>query len=238
MIFFNKKKKITLDCFTCNPSIAKNTPIDNANKFYPEWWKKMASKTKDEKFGIEYNVATIKRCDGIIEQYKKGFVIPLWSDIIIETNDQKEYRYVYSSEENSAITFHGSRQLGPVLGKHIHMKLQSPWYIKEKSGVKFVFNPAVYNLADYFFQLQIPTAIVDFKSQYGTHINMFLPNKTNRIEIPAGTGLAHYIPIEDIDVKLNIEILSISEWQQLDIQEGYMTHFMGRYKKANKKNEQ
>ena len=49
MIFFNKRSKITVDCFTYDEMIARTTPIAPAMKFYPKWIKELHNVVSEPK---------------------------------------------------------------------------------------------------------------------------------------------------------------------------------------------
>ena len=138
---FLKKSKIVVDCFTTNSVINDLHPIASANNFYPEWWKRLESTVMaNGPSGVLRPEGTIKRCDGVLDLYKQGFVIPLWSDLIIETTEEGNYRYQFPTDGNPPITNHLAAQMGPAFEKLMHIKVISPWLAEEKSGVKFSFN--------------------------------------------------------------------------------------------------
>ena len=89
MFFFFKRKKIVVDCFTDNYSINELFPIQTANNFYPDWWKNLP-KTYDamNKWGLRVSQSTMKKCPAIIDLYKTGFIMPLWSDLQILSDDK------------------------------------------------------------------------------------------------------------------------------------------------------
>lgn len=228
-----KKRTLTIDCFTDNPAIFKFFPIVEAKKCYPQWWKNLEShfQDKNSNSGVSHNVPTLKRCDGILGLYSKGFCIPLWSDLIIETNSHGEYRYQYSSDENAPIVSHGKNQLGSAFDKFIHVKILSPWLIQEKTGVNFYFSGANWNLINYMFNINILPGVVNFKDQMSTHINLFLPSADNRLEFSSGDILTHIIPLSEFNIQLKHHLISSSEFQKKMLSYSFLSSFMGRYKK-------
>ena len=130
-------KKIKLECFTADAAIHKFFPISPAKKFIPEWFKNIPPAVEQ--------TATIKHCEGFNNLYSRGWVIPMWSDLLIETDKEGWYRYQYSGTFDSfpgsdrgaePIDYHNSTQLGNKFPDHLHLKLLSPWIIKEKTGVE------------------------------------------------------------------------------------------------------
>jgi hypothetical protein len=231
---FIKRSTINIDCFTANPGIHTHHPVVLANEAIPDWWKPMKGIVQVERFGIKHDAATIKRCDGIIGLYKNGVCIPLWSDIIIETNNQGEFRYLYSSEENPPVNTHFKNQFSNYFDNLIHLKIQSPWLIEEKTGINFYFNQATWNLLHHAHHLNIVPAIINFKHQSSTHINLFMPKQENRVELTAGQPILHLVPLSDKKIILNNHLISEEEHKRKLLTYSYMSSFVGRYKKLKK----
>jgi len=231
-----KNKPIVVDCFTANPAIHEFFPIELATSFYPAWWKNLESSLKSKsEYGIVLPAPTIKRCDGIIELYKKGFVIPLWSDLIIETTSAGEFRYQYSSLENFPIVNHSRGGMGPAFDNFIHMKIQSPWIFEEKTGVQFLWQQPSWNLFEYLNDLHILPGVINYKDQGGTHINSLLSKKNNRLELSSSQPLVHITPISDRKIVVKNHLVGEVEWHQKSMRYTYVSSFLGRYKKNVKK---
>lgn len=234
--FIIKKKKIVVDCFTSNPAIFEYFPITPANKNFPNWWKQMeASFPLVSQSGIEHQAGTLKRCDGLLSLYNKGFHIRMWSDLIIETNNKGLFRYQYSSDENNPIVTHSKRQLGPSLDKCIHLKILSPWMMEEKTGVNFLFSGSPWNYVDKQFDLNIIPGVVQFKHQSSTHINLFMPVGDRRLELTAGDPLVHIIPLSEKEVELKQHLITDKEFETKMLRYSFMSSFLGRYKKNVKR---
>lgn len=235
---FIKKKTLHLDCFTDNPAIFEYFPIVEANKAFPAWWKRLESQFNDQNknSGIEHKVPTLKRCDGLLGLYSTGFCIPLWSDLIIETNSHGEFRYQYSSDENHPIVSHSRNQLGPSFDHAQHIKILSPWIIGEKTGANFFYSAASWNLIDKMFNFNVVPGVINFRDQMSTHINVFLPNKANRLEFEAGDILVHVIPISDYNIELKHHLVTQEEFKSKMLRYSFLSSFMGRYKKNAKRN--
>jgi hypothetical protein len=232
----NKRKKIVVDCFTSNPAILEYFPITHAVKNYPDWWKRMeASFPHTSTSGIEHPAPTIKRCDGMLSLYSKGFHLKMWSDLILETSAQGEFRYQYSSDENHPIVSHSKRQIGSAFGAHVHLKILSPWMIEEKTGVDFLFTGSSWNYPDKLFDWNIIPGCINFKNQSSTHINLFMPAKQARLELTAGEPIVHIIPVSEKEVDLRCHELTDKEYRTKMLKYSFMSSFMGRFKKNAKR---
>ena len=127
MFFFFKKPTITLDCFTTQSNVYHGAPIEKATKFFPEWWKNIPNHTYDES-GF-YEMMNMKRCSGFIDYYKKGIMIPMWSDFAIDIKPlpSQQYRWQFSDGITEA-EIHNSFQRGDYLQppKYCHVKINTP----------------------------------------------------------------------------------------------------------------
>lgn len=227
--FIIKKKKITVDCFTENYNAHKFFPIQDSNKILPEWWKKLSSTYQEEKpSGITVPRSTIKRCEGIISLYQKGFTLPMWSDVILESsNNSLKWEF---ADSKSTVANHGPQQMTEEFSNYVHVKLISPWRFKETSGVRFTFVQPSWSQISFIFGLHIPPGIVEFRDQYTTNVNAFMPRNI-KVSIPAGMPMAHFVPCTDKDVKLKLHLLDQNEMEKLEIGNRNSPFFMGSYRK-------
>jgi hypothetical protein len=151
------------------------------------------------------------------------------------THDRGEFRYQYSADENQPIVSHSKRQLGPSLDPYVHIKILSPWMIEEKSGVNFLFSGSSWNYPEKLFDWNIVPGVINFKNQSSTHVNLFMPAKTARLEITAGDPIVHILPISEKEIELRQHLLTEKEFENKMLRYSFMSSFMGRYKKNAKR---
>lgn len=230
--FFFKKKVITLDCFTANYNAYTYYPINLSKDYYPSWWKDIQSKYESTEFGIKVDRPTIKRCTGILDLYSNGFSLPLWSDFVLETNDN-QYRYIFA-DNTSNITSHNQEQMGEnkYFGK-LHLKIISPWAIKESQGVKFSFIQSSWNFMDDINKFHILPGLLDFKHQNQTHINI-LSEQHQRIELNAGTPLVMMIPLSEKRFQIKNHLVDELELGKIVNTSNSTPWFANTYKKSKK----
>jgi len=162
-------------------------------------------------------------------------VVPLWCDLIIETEEDGSWRYAFSdAPDHGNITEHYGEQLGNNFSNHIHIKIMSPWIIKEKTGVDFYLGQNTWGMKDYMDDVIVPPGVLNFRDQHSVHTNIFLKKKKNRITIPHDTPLFHCIPLSTLDIKLDNRLVTDEEYKHLG-QEVYYFSFMGAYKNRVKK---
>jgi hypothetical protein len=198
-------------------------------KFFPDWWKKTNQyyTVKDE--FVEVERSTIKKCNGIIDLYKTGFALPLWSDLKIETKSCGIYTYRFASGEQE-IASHPSSQFPVIYDRYIHMKIMSPWYFKEKSGIKFLFTSPKWNhLNNDMNFIDILPGCMEFKYQISSNINIFLPKADNNFLLPHNTPMFHIIPLSENDVEIKNHLISKTEWNDMIITSSPRISFNNNY---------
>lgn len=233
MIFYFKKKKLIINAFISEKFnyVYNYNPIDYANKFYPEWWKKLPKQKLN--YDIMQPETNMKACAGLIEHYKKGFIIPMWSDLMIKTDKEKSYRYQFSDEISSCVS-HTNNQFKNFRENSINLKIISPWLLESEKNINFVFLPAYWNHSEYpGYEVMIGT--VDFYNQRTTNINLLIEGSKN-ILISMGQPMLHIIPLTDKQIIINKELISDNEWN-LKFRDRDVSFFESFYKfKREKEN--
>ena len=217
-MFFFKRKEIVVDCFTFMEAVALNFPIDRAIKFYPKEFKNLPKLTEikhnqDPDSKLYIKVPTIKSCTGITDLYSNGLVLPAWDSFSIEMLDDNKYS-VYSKSSNVTGEWHHRGQYGEeIFPNSAHIKLLSPWMIKEKTGVKFVWMHPGWSNTSNTEVATIAPAIVDYKYQFNTHVSFFI-RKGAIINYDIGDALAHIIPLSEDKIKIKIHVIEESKWHK------------------------
>jgi hypothetical protein len=230
-IFF-KRSKIVVDCFTTHPNSYELFPIKEASRFLPDWWKSLPNMYMSEnEHGLRIPRGTMKRCEGLIGLYNHGFVMPLWTDLIIES-DEKGFVYHFADSSGS-IGYHDDNQRGNEFKKYTHAKIHTPWRIQEKTGVKFLFLQPSWNMPNEITGMHTPPGIIDFTYQHATNVNTFLlPER--RYEWPAGKPLAHFVPLSDKEVEIKLHFIGKDDANISRIMEPGMPSFLSSYQKIKK----
>lgn len=214
-MFWIKKSEVTVDCFTNNPMVYHNYKIDRASKFFPEEIKQMPNyvqlkKNADRESTLMDDIPTIRLCTGIKDLFTTGFIIPSWSEFKIEITKSGQISYVdkISAINNTELLQHHNRiQYGSgIYFDRVHVKLLAPWYLTEKSGVKFTWNMCDWHRTDNANDIRILSGMLDFKYQHQVNINAFIRREAT-ISYDAGDPLVHMIPVTDKKVNLKYHLV-------------------------------
>lgn len=228
--FLFKSKKKIVDCFTANPHAYNLFPISPSTKHFPEWWKNTPTTLeKRTSANLIVEVATAKTCQGILDLYKKSYTLPLWSDLVMETEEQG-CRFQFA-DESSTLSFHDSGLTNHTFGNYLNIKLLSPWILKETSGTNFLFTQPFWSMPSDISTVQIPPGILEFKHQHSTHVNLLL-NKGHRHDWSAGKPIAHIIPLTENSIEFRNHL--VSETELKNISGANLPFFVGAYHKTKK----
>ena len=194
--FFFKKSKIVLDCFTYVPEVELLFPILRAEERLPQFWKKLPPTVKHN----GPMRGTMKTCPGVGNLYRSGFIIQSWQEMWIGIENGVRWF------PEDCLETHSSKQwLDSYLTGFYHVKLLSPWKIKEKTGVNFLYTNCFWH--DDTFKPFVVNGVVDYKYQHTTSVNMLIPKTIfpKEVNIPLNKELAHVIPMseKDIDIKMH-----------------------------------
>ena len=229
-MFLFTRKKLVLDVFTTRSEVAEQYPVDYARKFLPEWWKKLPSQIEDET--TIYPRPTAKRCVGITEYYKNGIIIPLWSDLMVSSNEG-DWQWQFSDEASEAHT-HAYEQMTDIHPENarFHMKLISPWLFKCKEDIKWVWTHPSWNFPNN--NVVVPSAVVDYKYNPGTNINIFVDNTRNhKTLIPAGLPMVSVFPMSERRVELRRHVVDHTEMSKI-VNRSYSATFINKYRNSKR----
>lgn len=224
------KKPIVLECFTDRKEVFEFAKPDFANKFLPDWWKNIPT-SMPHPDGFT-RTATAKKCVGIIDYYKHGVMLPLWSDLAVEIGPvgTEQYRWQFSDARSHA-EMHSFSQFNNYLDpKNIqHLKLISPWGFYCEEDVYWDFADAAWARVA-TNELKIVPGCVQFKYQPATNINIFFYRTAERqvINFNFGEPLVRITPISERPLKLKYSFVTSEEFNNRSAI-GCPIKFFGKY---------
>ena len=233
------KKDIIVHCYTADAGVYNYSPIGKAIEFIPSWWKDLP-KSLPPTDGSLNIYPTMKTCSGFTDLFSKGFVQPLWSDLLLEIGPQSEigvdcYRYKFS-DSKSSIQHHSVLQFNNYYPSthYQHLKILSPWELVCDEDVDFLAISPTWTY-DNPEKMIVHSGILNFKYQSGVNINIFWKREVEETthHLSVGQPLLHYIPLSDRKIQLKMHLVSLEEMQKIR-QQNASTKFLNKYK-YNKK---
>jgi hypothetical protein len=222
------KKNVVLNCYTSNKSAYDLFSINHSKNFIPEWWKRVP---KAYRYGDNfYDAPTIKSCPGFIELYKKGIMVPLWSDLEIQSNVDG-YNYQFADQESS-IEYNHPDAVGPIVNNmDVHsIKLTSPWLFECSHDVDWLFVSPMWN-TETMEVLTVP-GTVKFHHAIRSNINLMIrKGLDHNISLSAGTPIVQMVPLTDRNIEVRSHYISRAEFQEREV--SVRPYFFGGYKKVS-----
>ena len=230
MLFFFKNKKLVVDAFIGEEYIhAYNyAPIDHANKFYPEWWKKLP-KVEFDWDQLNRTNETMRTCSGFLDHYSKGLIIPMWSDLAIRT-ERMMFKYQFS-DEISRCEWHDLSQRIGFYNDHMNVKIISPWLLSSEKNIHFTYIPAFWN-NETKPEYEIAMGTISGYYQHATHINLLIRGD-KEIMIPFRQPMVHLIPNTDREIDLRRHVIPKNEVEKIRNKSASVS-FVGSYQKVKK----
>ena len=210
--------------------LEKIAPVKQSKFFLPHWFKNMSDyieqdavheKGKKNYFGKKGTTAkkstngTVKRCRAIIDLISQGYIIPMWSDFLIQRDmetfewDNKNFQY--------GIEFHTKEQIkGWNLKKTDFpegIKFLNPWRIYTPKGYSVIFMTPTYQFEKRYTVLP---GIVETDSYH--HVNFpAVWHTTKDTIIQRGTPFIQVIPFK----RENFD-LSVLQMNEQDLEDDYI----------------
>jgi len=97
-----------------------------------------------------------------------------------------------------------------------HVKMHSPWYFREKTGVQFLFMGAEWLLDKYDFKV-LP-GVVEFQVNAATNVNIMVQARRDPYDIflPAGQPLVQLIPLtENKTIEVKCHVVTDAEYSKI-----------------------
>lgn len=215
-MFLFKSKKLVVDCFTRFPAVAAEYPIKRSSKFTPEWWKALDTHYEiPSPIGFGKKTRTMKHCPGFIDLYRHSWTVPLWSDVTIHTKEDGNYAY-FNPNNIDFINNHAPEQTNNALSDFIHLKFDSFWALREKTGVKFLYYGADWSFLHTHPSIKILQGIIDFKTQTNINVNILFPKSDGKYEFFAGKPLSMLTPLTDKQVFFKTHVVNDAEFEQIN----------------------
>lgn len=204
-------------------------------KTLPDWWKRLPNSKPASVVSEEIFNTTMRSCYGFVELYKRGAVIENWTELRLAVDPVNGYEALVTNGLQPVT--HPEEQYTGAFKNYYHTKLISPWFLKEKSGVDFMFLGAEWALEDIAWKI-LP-GLMNFQHVGGTNVNVLLPKQRQDIFLDVGAPLIHLIPLrDDLRVKFKCHLISEEEFRRLFPIPANSSQMLYRMMKLHKRNEE
>jgi len=217
MVHWFKKKKIKLEVFTNQQYAFDQFQPMLAKKFIPDWWKKLPASRTDAGLFTEGNntipVSSMKQCPAINEILKTGVIFPSWCELYFKVGEFGEIEQRVFPEHTALIP-HDAQDWLFHKPEYSHVKVGSPWLIRETSGVDFMWIKPDWHTTDPLAYWGVP-GIVEYKYQHAVLNNIMVKNGSE-IKINAGDPWLQLIPLSDAEIEIDCQVVSSEEMSRLN----------------------
>jgi hypothetical protein len=210
---FHKRSKIVVDAFTCEPAVYEFFQIERGTKHIPEWFKKMPREFESDKDTFKVKTPTMKGCVAITDTFKQSYIIQNWQEIMLRAVDGK-FEWTTPLEESLNIHPFGDMQKSSEFMEVSHIKIDTPWLMREKTGVNFLLSDTFWNNYDHHkkFHYKIVPGMIQFKTQSSLNINIVAKKNVPDFSIVAGEPIAQLFPMSDSNIEFKHHLVSKEEW--------------------------
>jgi hypothetical protein len=239
MSFFNFfKKAVVLHCYTDKPDVYNFSAIKESKNFIPDWWKKTPKGyTPNSESFAPKKANTIKGCDGFIDLYRQGAMLPMWSDCEVTVGEigSGEFRYQYSNGYSVARS-HPEQQRGMQYPErdYLHLKFEPEWCLVCEEDINFLVTAPVWN-HDSPESLIVFPGVLNFKYQTAININVLFKreNSITKYLVPFGLPIAHLIPLTERKLVVKTYLVSSDTLKRIHSITAHTT-FAGKYRNNKK----
>lgn len=214
--------------FTCRSDVEGSIPLpETASKCLPSYFRPIKPQSNDSP-----NSNTVKRCVPFIDAMSQGFILPLWTDVYVRSEDGE--LSVDLPENNRLYEGIGEHSLEQIpdhplvenpYGKII-LKFENPWTIETEKGVSCIFTSPLNHLETRF---KILDGVVDTDTYYNpVNFPFIWTGGDGQFMIPRGTPLVQIIPFRREGAKLEVGITD--ENRNLKVQTTLGTVFRNAYR--------
>lgn len=243
-MFFFKKKPIYLDCYTTQNHVHNFFKIESTKKYVPDWFRNLPSTFSNPKSVIP--IPTAKTCSGIINYFKSGFVIPLWTDAQFGyTPINNGYTTTLQlttqfADQTTQAQVHVQDQIGNEFmpnETYLHFKVFSPWAFKCSEDIEWLWTQPTYNFK-YPDELIMLPGSIEFKHNSNVFINFSIrkhnaEGKPNLLTLNAGQPLVQLTPVTEREVVVRNHLVDVAEWQRIYQTNNRVFFFNNHNKKRN-----
>lgn len=229
-----KRGTIHVDFFTDYSYVYEHASISQANKFYPDWWKKLPKQYDEISHNFSVPRPTMKTCRGFIDLYANSIIIPSWTEMMISVQE-KDYQITTPTDDIKNVA-HSYVQREGFLKNFHHAKIITPWIAKSKKDTLFTWQRPMYNFENPLDFVFFDGAL-EFKYQNALNINLAFRKIQKTIKIDFLQPLVMLTPQTEKKLVFKTHLISKQEYHSL-VEKSKSTTFINSYLKLRRNKEQ
>jgi len=190
-----------------------------ASKFLPDWWKNIPQQSL-------FGNPTIKKCPGVHDFLKHGYILPMWANVKIITNESsigyevEENKYgldflPWTEHPNDQLLNYGNFNSNGQKITHV-LNMQTPWRIITPPGYSTMVLPLNYEFNENF---TVMSGIFDTDIFHTTNVPTFIHTEKGSFDIKMGNPLLMYVPFKRIKNKVEFYGVEDKEHKHVIYQE-------------------
>lgn len=199
-MFKKYNKKPSIKFYTNIPGLADIPELQPqpAHNFIPQWWKSLPKQKPYPE------IQTVKVCPALPDFFSQGYIIPLWSDMILRYSKEKNEFLWYAGRPDSTnpifISSHSNEQFVDFVSPSFQgregyfvFKFNSPWFITTSKGYSVFQLPLFYHFNEKFSVLP---GIIHTDTHNQINQQVLCHKDDEEIFIKRGTPFVQYIPFK------------------------------------------
>lgn len=195
-----------IEFFSRIPGLAESFPIVPAKEFMPNWASTARTDYIDSLKQNSGRFSHIYQCPGIFDLMSQGFIIPMWHDVLIETNgDPKNFGWTIPTTDivdlMDGMNLVEKQQSGldgllPTRpwGLQTIIKFNTPWQIIAPKGMKFIMIPLPYPDG---YEFECTQGILDPGISSEINFQIWWNITKGKYMLKAGTPMCQLIPLTE-----------------------------------------
>ena len=208
-----------IEFFTEHEVLLDHGPIP-ARKALPDWFKQMApsidlppSKSSfpfglSKKLRLSNVNATIRRCPGVISYLSEGYLLPLWSDFIVQVRGETVYcagsnEFAHASPHSKDMQY--STMPLPEGYLKDSIKFTNPWKVRTPPGWSVLLSQPFYHFENRF--TAVP-GVVDADSYHHIHVNTFFRRGDADHKLHLGMPFVHIMPFQRSQLESEVRVMN------------------------------
>jgi len=232
---------------TSIPGLQEVAPPVPASQMIPDWFKNLSMHIEMPekkpfpvigKIAEKFNSHTIKKCPAVVDYFTEGYIIPLWSDVLIQRYGQDfHFESNLLDQLPNFVEFHSEEQFkGYHFKKNDYrraVKFVSPWHFYTPKGWSTLFIPPLLHPNNDF---TLFPGIVETDSFHQVNFPSIWHSEGDVI-LKRGEPFLHVIPFKREKIGLEVEVFEKEDHDSINSEAFKLrSKFTGGYRDITRRN--